>query len=81
MIEIAVAISISMYVGSCTSLMFLFVSCRLLLQAEARDHFGCPTLEGVELENQGGSGTAISHWEKRILGVCVCVCMCVCVCV
>ncbi|GMT17248.1 hypothetical protein PFISCL1PPCAC_8545, partial [Pristionchus fissidentatus] len=33
---------------------------------EARRHFGCPTLEGAELENQGGDGTAITHWEKRI---------------
>ena len=32
-------------------------------------HFGCATLEGVELENQGGPGTAMDHWEKRILGV------------
>ena len=32
-------------------------------------HFGCATLQGVELENQGGSGTAMDHWEQRILGV------------
>ena len=32
-------------------------------------HFGCATLEGVELENQGGPGTAMDHWEQRILGV------------
>ena len=32
-------------------------------------HFGCATLQGVELENQGGSGTAMDHWEHRILGV------------
>ncbi len=36
---------------------------------EGRTHFGCPTLEGVELENQGGDATELSHWEKRILGV------------
>lgn len=36
--------------------------------AEGRRHFNCPNLEGVELENQGGSGTAGSHWEERILG-------------
>ena len=34
-------------------------------------HFGCTSLEGVELENQGGPGTAMDHWEKRILGVSV----------
>ena len=33
-------------------------------------HFNCPTLQGVELENQGGGGTAGSHWELRILRVC-----------
>lgn len=36
--------------------------------AEAREHYGCPSLQGVELENQGGGGTAINHWEKRIFG-------------
>ena len=40
-----------------------------VLQREAREHFGCPTLNGVELENQGGVGTALQHWEKRVLGV------------
>ena len=33
----------------------------------AREYFDCPTLEGVELENQGGNGTEGSHWEARIL--------------
>jgi len=33
---------------------------------KARTHFGCTTLNGVELENEGGSGTAGSHWEQRI---------------
>lgn len=33
----------------------------------ARDHFGCPTLVGAELESQGGSGTAGGHWAKRTL--------------
>ncbi|ELR15262.1 leishmanolysin, putative [Acanthamoeba castellanii str. Neff] len=33
----------------------------------AREFFGCPNLNGVELEDQGGQGTAGSHWEKRIL--------------
>ena len=40
-----------------------------VLQAEARSYFDCPTLAGVELENQGGPGTAGQHWEKRVLGV------------
>ncbi len=34
---------------------------------KARGHFGCPSLKGVELENQGGSGSAGSHWEARIM--------------
>ncbi|KAH9599708.1 Peptidase M8 [Trypanosoma melophagium] len=33
----------------------------------ARKHFGCPTLDGVEIEDTGGIGTAGSHWKKRIL--------------
>ena len=33
----------------------------------ARGHFGCPSLPGVELENQGGEGSAGSHWEARIM--------------
>ena len=33
----------------------------------ARKYFNCKTLEGVELENQGGEGTSGSHWEARIL--------------
>ncbi|XP_035265094.1 leishmanolysin-like peptidase isoform X1 [Anguilla rostrata] len=34
---------------------------------EARRHFDCPILEGMELENQGGLGTEFNHWEKRLL--------------
>lgn len=34
----------------------------------AREHFGCSSLDGFELENQGGEGTALHHWEKRIGG-------------
>jgi len=33
----------------------------------ARKYFNCDTLDGVELEDQGGSGTAGSHWETRIM--------------
>merc|ERR1712166_1724403 len=33
---------------------------------KARAQFGCSTLNGAEIENQGGSGTAGSHWEKRL---------------
>ena len=33
----------------------------------AKKYFNCDRIDGIELENQGGSGTAISHWEARIL--------------
>lgn len=33
----------------------------------ARQHFNCTSLNGVPLENQGGSGSAGSHWEARYL--------------
>ena len=33
----------------------------------AKKYFNCENIEGVELENQGGNGTAGSHWEARIL--------------
>ncbi|ALC47213.1 Invadolysin [Drosophila busckii] len=35
--------------------------------SEVRAHFDCDILEGAELEDQGGEGTALTHWEKRIL--------------
>jgi leishmanolysin-like peptidase len=34
--------------------------------AKARSHFSCSTLNGVELEDEGGTGTKGSHWEQRI---------------
>lgn len=33
---------------------------------EVRKHFNCSELEGAELEDQGGEGTALTHWEKRV---------------
>lgn len=36
------------------------------VREEARKHFSCPSLEGAELENQGGVGSVGSHWEKRV---------------
>jgi hypothetical protein len=33
----------------------------------ARTHFGCPSWPGVALEDDGGGGTALSHWDKRML--------------
>jgi hypothetical protein len=39
-----------------------------VLQA-TRHHFGCSDLPvpGMEQEDGGGSGSAGSHWEKRLL--------------
>ena len=37
------------------------------LLAKAKKAFNCSTIEGVELEDAGGSGTAGSHWDKRIM--------------
>ena len=36
---------------------------------EGKAHFNCSTLEGVQLEDQGGDGTTGSHWEARITRV------------
>ena len=33
----------------------------------AAKHFGCSSIIGVELENQGGTGSIGSHWEARIM--------------
>jgi hypothetical protein len=30
-------------------------------------HYNCPTIPGMQLENQGGAGYAGAHWEKTIL--------------
>ena len=38
--------------------------------AEVRSHFGCPTLPGAALEDQGGPGSAGSHWEYDLFQVC-----------
>ncbi|ORC86549.1 putative surface protease GP63, partial [Trypanosoma theileri] len=32
---------------------------------KTRAHFNCSTAPGMELEDEGGSGTALSHWERR----------------
>ncbi|ESL11528.1 leishmanolysin [Trypanosoma rangeli SC58] len=34
-------------------------------RARAREHYGCNTAPGMELEDEGGKGTAHSHWERR----------------
>ena len=34
---------------------------------QAKRHFNCNDIEGIELENQGGDGSVGSHWEARIM--------------
>ena len=36
---------------------------------KAREHFRCGSLDGAELEDEGGPGTAGSHWESRTFQV------------
>jgi leishmanolysin len=38
------------------------------LNSKLKSYFGCSSLPGAILENQGGSGSAGSHWERRIFG-------------
>jgi leishmanolysin len=33
---------------------------------EARSYFGCEDMDGIEIEDDGGPGTAGTHWEKRV---------------
>jgi proprotein convertase subtilisin/kexin type 5 len=35
--------------------------------AKARAYYNCPSLVGMELENEGGSGSLGAHWEARLL--------------
>lgn len=35
--------------------------------SQAKSHFNCSTIVGVELENQGEVGTSGSHWERRVM--------------
>eukprot|EP00756_Hemistasia_phaeocysticola_P035802 Hpha_TRINITY_DN16606_c1_g1::TRINITY_DN16606_c1_g1_i16::g.180223::m.180223/K01404/GP63; leishmanolysin len=38
------------------------------VMTKLREYSGCNSLNGAEIENEGGSGTAGSHWEKRVFG-------------
>lgn len=33
-----------------------------------KTHFSCSTFQGIPMENEGGSGSAGTHWEKLYLG-------------
>ena len=39
------------------------------VREEVRKHYGCVSLSGAELEDQGEEGTALTHWEKRLFEV------------
>ncbi|PBJ68896.1 surface protease GP63,metallopeptidase [Trypanosoma cruzi cruzi] len=32
---------------------------------KTREHFNCVSVTGMELEDEGGKGTALSHWKRR----------------
>jgi hypothetical protein len=34
-----------------------------------REHLGCDTLKGAELEDDGGEWIAAAHWERRLFQV------------
>ena len=34
---------------------------------KARQHFNCPSITGMPLEDHGGQGSAGSHWESRLM--------------
>ncbi len=46
--------------------MFYILIFGLKVVAYVQEFFGCESMQGAELEDQGGSGTALSHWEKRV---------------
>ena len=54
---------------TCIVLLIIFLLYCFQHKEEVRKHFNCSTLEGAELEDQGSSGTAGSHWEKRVFWV------------
>lgn len=33
-----------------------------------KQHFGCPGLKRLPLEDEGGEGTLGSHWERKVFG-------------
>ncbi|KAL4438374.1 hypothetical protein ABPG74_009413 [Tetrahymena malaccensis] len=45
----------------------LKVSSKNILKV-SRNHYSCPSIDGMYLENQGGGGSMGSHWERDLLG-------------
>eukprot|EP00293_Proteomonas_sulcata_P017554 CAMPEP_0184290964 /NCGR_PEP_ID=MMETSP1049-20130417/3087_1 /TAXON_ID=77928 /ORGANISM="Proteomonas sulcata, Strain CCMP704" /LENGTH=549 /DNA_ID=CAMNT_0026598257 /DNA_START=1 /DNA_END=1650 /DNA_ORIENTATION=- len=37
------------------------------IKSVSKTHYDCQEIEGAEIEDDGGDGTAGSHWEKRVL--------------
>jgi hypothetical protein len=37
------------------------------LMETARSYYGCPNVQGMEVENDGQPGTIGSHWERTIM--------------
>ena len=44
----------------------IFINSPKVLE-KAKIHFGCDSIKGIRLENQGGEGTTGSHWESRYM--------------
>ena len=44
----------------------IFINSPKVLE-KAKIHFGCDSIKGIRLENQGGQGTIGSHWESRYM--------------
>ena len=34
----------------------------------AKQYYGCDDIDGIPLENDGGSGSKGAHWERSLLG-------------
>ena len=54
------------YFAAILSVLFGLFNSHKVLEV-AKKYYNCPNIDGVELEEYGGSGTAGSHWEARIL--------------
>ena len=37
------------------------------VQEVGREYYDCSDLQGVPLEDEGGEGSALAHWEMRAL--------------
>ena len=45
---------------------YTFINSEKVLE-KAKIHFNCPNVKGIQLEDQGGEGSAGSHWEARYM--------------